>query len=229
MKINLPSLSFWFRRKPLLIVTSFVFAGVLGVVGGAFEPNAKIAVLAAIAGFGVWHWYDAAEEVRKDERDEKRDEFVDEILQERRNLPLRGQDLSALSDETLKIEALKIAGHIRAFEAEYQFDPTVGSFWRLSGNAKRELPEAARSELWRQEQNLMLEKSRRRDQDYRTQLWPDVLPLWEELVRRVGPFQAEHSQPALGYGSLAGPCPLEDGAQEIEALARRLKIEKNPG
>ena len=62
------------------------------------------------------------------------------------------------------------------------------------------------------------------DREYKTRFHADVMALYDVLKERVGNMENEDGgfSPVLTAGMLAGPYPIQEAADQLDKMARRL-------
>jgi hypothetical protein len=135
------------------------------------------------------------------------------------NLGLKkGYTMSALQ---LQSAGLEYARNVREFQREIS-DANMSGIERQIGQVPGE-DEAARSARWHRQNIEQMERHNRYQEKFRAEFRADGVLLYEELLRRTGETKHSHLV-ALEHGMLAGASPLEEVAQEIEKLSKKLSI-----
>ena len=143
-----------------------------------------------------------------------------------REIPIRLQDLSIVSNDRLKGLVAQAATNLREYERQSRDIRSQGPIWLRIPNYEA-LSDEQRDALWRKDTADLIEGHQQQESDFRRIFLPDASAIWTELKRRVFgseayPKSAGRVPIALEHGSLAGVAPISEATLALEDLARRL-------
>jgi hypothetical protein len=156
-------------------------------------------------GLTIWGWYVAAKQNAESDEQAK-------ILRDIRAAlpgPSSGQvhNLAPLDAAALKTRVASLTLRMRTFAAGVD-----------SSRARLFAP-------GQMDHQKLIQHSADAQAEYRGQLWPEAIALRDEMARRVGllkPYPSDHRSVAIDYGMLAGVSPINEAANYLEELARKL-------
>lgn len=140
------------------------------------------------------------------------------------DIPAHLQDLSRMSNTQLKALVETTSRRLRDFDAELTANRDTTPYWRRFAGWS-EASEEQRSEWWNQDNERSRRENDREKSEFLKHYRPDAQALWEEMRRRLGGEDLGDfgRSVAIQYGVFAGPNPVEEAAEMLDALARRLE------
>jgi hypothetical protein len=129
----------------------------------------------------------------------------------------------SLSSSQLQTEGLRHAQRLREFQNEIIMAGLLASQRRVVTPGETDEQATSRRSKERKDSE---ERSAKELERFRSEFRTESVLLYQELLRRNG--ETKRVLPALDYGMLAGPSPLEDVAHEIERLSKSLSMSARP-
>jgi|SRR6185312_1059795 len=194
-----------------------------------FDLTALIIVASIIGAvnFGIAVYDERQKEVARQESSEGRQrlqqlqEYVMKLVPPA-EVPPHLQNLSRVSNADLKALVHSTTQRLRDFadeSGEGKYGPPIWD--KYPGYMS--LPQAEKNAIWHGENRKTSEKMDQTTNQYLRDYRPDVLSLWEELLKRVPVREeARKANNLIETGMLAGYHPLDTIATELEIAARQL-------
>lgn len=135
--------------------------------------------------------------------------------------PLRLRNYATLTNSELQQVMLEAAEKVRRFADEHDRGRQTESVWDVHPDFL-ELPQREQEAAWKRHNKQTTEAYNAIRREYRRLLHPDLVPIYEELDRRLGTESSYTVSRNFVTGHMAGAMPYHQAADEIEFWARKL-------